>query len=113
MGLNFSPSHPDGSIVKTQSEHRLERGIEMGEAVTKAGIDDAWENAQRISGGGRVTRAHFAQYIVKIGKEKRLIMYLNVFIERKTGYVPAKWCTIQDSIDAIHAAGNCGISASV
>lgn len=70
-------------LLKAQSERRFERGIEMGRRLQKAGIDDAWENAQHISGGGQVTRAHFAQYIVKIGKEKPLITYLSVIYQKE------------------------------
>ncbi len=113
VGLNFSPSHPAMvELLEEQSERRFERGIEMGRRLQKAGINDAWENAQRISGGGQVTRAHFAQYIVQIGKEKTINNVFKRYLSKgKTGYVPAKWCTIQASIDAIHAAGGVAVLA--
>lgn len=113
VGLNFSTAHPAiVQLLQEQSERRLARGIEMGHRLQKAGIDKAWENAQQISGGGQVTRAHFAQYIVKIGKEKTINNVFKRYLSKgKTGYVPAKWCTIQDSIDAIHAAGGIAVLA--
>ncbi|WP_265693100.1 RNase RNM [Providencia rustigianii] len=113
VGLNFSPSHTAmASLLNVQSQRRLERGIEMGRRLQKAGIEDAWENAQALSGGGQVTRAHFAQYIVKIGKEKTINNVFKRYLSKgKTGYVPAQWCSIQDSIDAIHAAGGVAVLA--
>lgn len=113
VGLNFSSSHPAMvQLLQKQSECRLERGIEMGRRLQKAGIEEAWENAQNLSGGGQVTRAHFAQYIVKIGKEKTINNVFKRYLSKgKIGYVPATWCSIQESIDAIHAAGGVAVLA--
>lgn len=113
VGLNFSSSHPAMvQLLQKQSERRLERGIEMGRRLQKAGIEEAWENAQNLSGGGQVTRAHFAQYIVKIGKEKTINNVFKRYLSKgKIGYVPATWCSIQESIDAIHAAGGVAVLA--
>ncbi len=113
VGLNFSTEHPAMiKLLEEQSARRLERGIEIGRRLQKAGIDDAWENARNISAGGQVTRAHFAQYIVKIGKEKTINNVFKRYLSKgKTGYVPAKWCSIHESIEAIHAAGGVAVLA--
>lgn len=113
VGLNFSTEHPAMvALLAEQSARREERGIEIGRRLQKAGIDDAWENAQSLSGGGQVTRAHFAQYIVKIGKEKTINNVFKRYLSKsKTGYVPAKWCSIEASIEAIHAAGGIAVLA--
>ncbi|HHR5899323.1 TPA: RNase RNM [Providencia alcalifaciens] len=113
VGLNFSPSEPAmATLLEQQSQRRLERGIEMGRRLQKAGIDDAWENAQALSGGGQVTRAHFAQYIVKTGKEKTINNVFKRYLAKgKTGYVPAQWCSIQEAVDAIHRAGGVAVLA--
>lgn len=113
VGLNFSPfAPPMAELLNAQSQRRLERGVEIGRRLQKAGIEDAWENAVALSGGGQVTRAHFAQYIVKIGKEKNISNVFKRYLSKgKTGYTPAQWCSIQDSIDAIHAAGGVAVLA--
>ncbi|EKT63719.1 RNase RNM [Providencia burhodogranariea] len=113
VGLNFSPSaNSMVQLLAQQSELRLERGIEIGRRLQKAGIPDAWENASQISGGGQVTRAHFAQYLLKIGKEKNINNVFKRYLAKgKTGYVPAKWCTIDEAIEAIHLAGGIAVLA--
>lgn len=113
VGLNFSPSAASMvQLLEQQSELRLERGIEIGRRLQKAGIPDAWENASQISGGGQVTRAHFAQYLLKIGKEKSINNVFKRYLAKgKIGYVPAKWCTIDEAIDAIHRAGGIAVLA--
>lgn len=113
VGLNFSPSAtPMVQLLKQQSELRLDRGIEIGRRLDKAGIPEAWENASKISAGGQVTRAHFAQYLVKIGKEKHISNVFKRYLAKgKTGYVPAKWCSIDEAVAAIHGAGGVAVLA--
>lgn len=113
VGLNFSTASPAMvQLLEKQSALRLERGIEMGRRLEKVGIPNAWENASQISGGGQVTRAHFAQYLVKIGKEKNINNVFKRYLSKgKMGYVPAKWCTIEDAVDAIHRSGGIAVLA--
>lgn len=113
VGLNFTSEHPAMvALLTEQSARREARGIEIGRRLQKAGIEDAWENAQSISGGGQVTRAHFAQYIMKIGKEKTINNVFKRYLSKgKIGYVPATWCSIEASIAAIHAAGGVAVLA--
>lgn len=113
VGLNFSVSaNSMKNLLSEQSARRLERGQEIGRRLQKAGIDDAWEHAVKLSGGGQVTRAHFAQHLVQIGKEKNINKVFKRYLSKgKTGYAPAQWCSIQDSIEAIHAAGGIAVLA--
>ncbi|MEQ4619734.1 PHP domain-containing protein [Providencia vermicola] len=113
VGLNFSPTAPSMvQLLKQQSQLRLERGIEMGRRLQKEGIPDAWENALQIATGGQVTRAHFAQYLVKIGKEKNINNVFKRYLSKgKIGYVPAKWCSIDDAVNAIHQSGGVAVLA--
>ncbi|MCW2254588.1 putative metal-dependent phosphoesterase TrpH [Providencia alcalifaciens] len=113
VGLNFSPSAAAMvQLLEQQSKLRLERGIEIGRRLQKAGIPDAWKNASEISAGGQVTRAHFAQYLLKISKEKTINNVFKRYLAKgKTGYVSAKWCTIDEAVDAIHRAGGIAVLA--
>ncbi|EKT56217.1 RNase RNM [Providencia sneebia] len=113
VGLNFSLSADSMvELLEQQSALRLERAIEIGRRLHKAGIPEAWENATQISGGGQVTRAHFAQYLIKIGKEKTINNVFKRYLAKgKIGYVPAKWCTIDDAVKAIHNAGGVAVLA--
>lgn len=113
VGLNFSTSNDSMvQLLREQSQRRLERGIEIGRRLQKVGIEDAWECAFALSGGGQVTRAHFAQYIVKSGKEKNISHVFKRYLSKgKPGYVPAQWCSIQEAVNAIHAAGGVAVLA--
>lgn len=78
VGLNFSPSHPAMETLLTQqSQRRLERGIEIGRRLQKAGIEDAWENAQAMSGGGQLLAPILRSILSKLAKRKPSIMCLS------------------------------------
>ncbi|AXO17413.1 TPA: PHP domain-containing protein [Providencia stuartii] len=113
VGLNFSPTASAMvELLERQSVLRVERGKEIGRRLQKAGIADAWENALEIAQGGQVTRAHFAQYLVKTGKEKTISNVFKRYLSKgKTGYVSAKWCTIDEAVKVIQQAGGVAVLA--
>ncbi|MEG7503109.1 PHP domain-containing protein [Providencia stuartii] len=113
VGLNFSATASAMvDLLERQSVLRVERGKEIGRRLQKAGIADAWENALEIAQGGQVTRAHFAQYLVKTGKEKTISNVFKRYLSKgKTGYVPAKWCTIDEAVKVIQQAGGVAVLA--
>ena len=112
-GLNFDPNAQCMvDLLARQSALRRARAEEIGHRLAKSGIPDAWENAQKLALGGQVTRAHFAQYLVAIGKERDIArVFKRYLVKGKTGYVPPMWCSIEESIKVIQQAGGVAVLA--
>ncbi|WJW80609.1 PHP domain-containing protein [Moellerella wisconsensis] len=113
VGLNFDLNSPAiCQLLELQSTRRYQRGEEIGQRLAKSGIENCWENAQRLAQGGQVTRAHFAKYLIEIGKEKTINKVFKRYLAKgKTGYVPPTWCSIEEAIAAIHQAGGVAVLA--
>ncbi|MBU9819504.1 PHP domain-containing protein [Rahnella sp. BCC 1045] len=113
VGLGIDPEHPAMvSLLKSQAELRQQRAQEMGRRLAKARIEGAWEGALRLAQGGAVTRAHFARYLVEFGAADNIAQVFKKYLAKgKTGYVPPQWCTIEQSIEAIHQSGGQAVVA--
>lgn len=113
VGLGIDPQHPAMvSLLKSQAELRQQRAQEMGNRLAKARIDGAWEGALRLAQGGAVTRAHFARFLVEFGAADNIAQVFKKYLAKgKTGYVPPQWCTIEQSIGAIHQSGGQAVVA--
>ena len=113
VGLGIDAEHPAMvGLLASQAALRVERAQEMGRRLEKARIEGAWEGALRLAQGGAVTRAHFARYLVEIGKADNIAQVFKKYLAKgKTGYVPPHWCTIEQAIDAIHQSGGQAVVA--
>jgi len=113
VGLGIDPQHPAmQTLLASQTALRVERAQEMGRRLEKALITGAWEGALRLAQGGAVTRAHFARYLVEIGKCDNIAQVFKKYLAKgKTGYVPPHWCTIEQAADAIHRSGGQAVVA--
>jgi len=113
VGLGIDPSHPAMvDLLALQTSLRIERAQEMGRRLEKARIEGAWEGALRLAQNGAVTRAHFARYLVEIGKCDTIAQVFKKYLAKgKTGYVPPHWCTIEQAIAAIHQSGGQAVVA--
>lgn len=113
VGLRIDPAHPAiKTLLASQAALRIERAQEIGRRLEKAQVQGALEGAMRLAQGGAVTRAHFARYLVEIGKCGNITQVFNKYLAKgKTGYVPPHWCTIEQAIEAIHYSGGQAVVA--
>lgn len=95
-----------------QIEKRHVRAKLIGERLERAGIVEAYENAKRIAGGAAISRAHYAKYLIELGKAKNFAGVFKKYMSRgKTGYVPSVWVEMKDAIEWIHQAGGVAVLA--
>ncbi|QAV24530.1 RNase RNM [Proteus hauseri] len=113
VGLNIDIGHDViKSCLASQSQCREERAKMIGERLAKAGIPNAWEGAKALAQGGQVTRGHFARFLVNAGHVDSVNKVFKRYLAKgKTGYVPPQWCSIDDAVTAIHAAGGVAVLA--
>lgn len=112
VGLNFDEKfQPMLDFLKKQQALRQQRAEQIGERLANAGIPNAFENAQKYT-AGEVTRAHYARYLIDIGKAKDMKQafkrYLGV---GKAGYVKTQWCEMADAVAIIRQAGGVAVFA--
>ncbi|AML58405.1 metal-dependent phosphoesterase (PHP family) [Serratia rubidaea] len=113
VGLGIEPAHPAMvQLLAEQIARRQQRAQEIGVRLAKARIDGAFEGAQRLADGGAVTRGHFARYLVEVGAADNIGQVFKKYLAKgKTGYVPPRWCTIEQAIDVIHQSGGQAVVA--
>jgi len=113
VGLNINPDNKD---MIDASHHlkqlREERAIKIGEKLSKAGIDGAYENTKQIAGNGTVTRQHFAQFLIAYGHAKNQTeVFKRFLVKNKPGYVSVNWPSLVETINRIDAAGGVAVIA--
>ncbi|MBT0722415.1 RNase RNM [Rosenbergiella collisarenosi] len=113
VGLGFDPHHPAmKELLHQQFQRREDRAVMIAERLAKAGIADTLAGAREEAGDGQITRAHFARYLIRLGKADTMAQVFKNYLARgKTGYVPAQWCSIPAAIEAIHLAGGAAVVA--
>lgn len=107
VGLKFDYKHQSIiNLLYQQQQSRIIRAKEIANKLEKKGIPNAFDGAKHFAGDGQITRAHFARYLVRLGKAKTQAQIFNYFLTKgKIGYVPPMWCDIAQAIDTIHSAG--------
>lgn len=113
VGLGFDPKHSAiESLLAQQHLKRQQRATMIGERLAKVGIANALDGARYHAGAGIITRAHFARYIIEIGRAETIHQVFKYYLARgKTGYVPPQWCGIEEAVSAIHQAGGRAVIA--
>ncbi|WP_241622794.1 RNase RNM [Rosenbergiella australiborealis] len=113
VGLGFDPRHPAMvTLLQEQVQRRDARAEMIAERLAKAGIDGALIGAKEEAGDGQITRAHFARYLIRLGKAETMAQVFKNYLARgKTGYVPAQWCSILAAVQVIHQAGGIAVVA--
>ncbi|TCP92220.1 hypothetical protein EDC44_12420 [Cricetibacter osteomyelitidis] len=112
VGLSFDENSPEmRALLANQAELRQQRAVEIGRKLEKANVPNAYEGAKSLA-NGEVTRAHYARYLVQIGKvsseQQAFKRYLS---QGKPCYVKSQWCDIPTAIQTIHAAGGIAVLA--
>lgn len=112
VGLGFDEHHPKMvSLLATQAELRLQRAVEIGRKLEKIGVNNAFLETQKLA-NGEVTRAHYARYLVQIGKVANENQAFKKYLSQgKSAYVKAQWVDIPTAIDVIHQAGGVAVLA--
>jgi hypothetical protein len=91
---------------------RQGRGEEMALRLAKAGVENALEGAQAYSNGKILSRTHFAQFLYKSGRVKSLQGAFDRFLGTgKPAYVSCEWCTLEEAVGWITAAGGVAVIA--
>lgn len=112
VGLNFDKTNQQiNALLAKQAELRQQRAIDIAKKLEKAGIENAFEGAKSLA-NGEVTRAHYARYLVQIGRVKDENQAFKKYLAQgKSAYVKAEWIDIETAIKAIHQAGGLAVLA--
>lgn len=112
VGLGFDKTHPKiTALLTSQAQMRYQRALEIGEKLAKIGVENAFEGAKALA-SGEVTRAHYARYLVQIGKVSNDNQAFKRYLSQgKSCYVKAEWCDIPEAIEVIHQAGGVAVLA--
>lgn len=112
VGLGFDETSPElVALLYKQAETRYHRAIEIGEKLEKVGVPNAFEGAKNLA-DGEVTRAHYARYLVQIGKVSNETQAFKKYLAQgKSCYVKSAWVDIPTAIQTIHQAGGVAVLA--
>ncbi|UPQ88988.1 RNase RNM [Vibrio sinaloensis] len=113
VGLNVDPdSAALQQLIEQQKQHRVSRAELIAHRLQKATREGVLDEVKQIAGEAPITRAHFAKWLVDNGYAKTMQQVFKKYLTRNNpGYVPPTWCSIDDAIDAIHAAGGQAVLA--
>lgn len=113
VGLNIDPDNQAlQSLITSQQLFRENRAIEMGEKLEKCGFSGVYEKAKLLAGEGSITRAHFAKVLYQQGDVATMQKAFDKYIGKgKRAYVKPQWCSIQEAVKVIEAAGGTSVMA--
>lgn len=112
VGLNFDKTHLKmTALLSEQAELRHNRALEISEKLAKVGVENAFSGAKSLA-SGEVTRAHYARYLVQIGKVTNDNQAFKKYLAQgKSCYVKSEWCDIPTAIEVIQQAGGIAVLA--
>lgn len=112
VGLGFDAnSEAMQTLLKKQAQIREMRALKIAEKLTKCGIPDPYVGAKALT-DGEITRAHYARYLVQLGKVKNETQAFKRYLgQNKPAYVAADWVDLQMANDVIHQAGGLAVCA--
>ncbi|KXL52650.1 error-prone DNA polymerase [Anaerotignum neopropionicum] len=113
VGLGFDPKAPIWiDQMKIIQQNRRTRNIKMAAQLTQIGLPITIEEVFQNGGGEIITRAHFANVLLKKGyvytRDDAFSKYLS---QGRPGYVPRILPTPKECIETIHLAGGISILA--
>ncbi|OOF69592.1 RNase RNM [Rodentibacter caecimuris] len=113
VGLGFELSHPKMlELLMTQAALRDSRAQEIGNKLIKIGVENAYAEAKKLAKNGEVTRAHYARYLVQIGKVSNEGQAFKRYLgQGKFAYIKPQWADIPTAINIIHQAGGIAVLA--
>ena len=107
VGLGVDPGNQALQAgLHSLREFRDWRAKEIGRRLEKSGIDDAYQDALKLSNGILVSRTHFARMLVERGiVEDERKVFKRYLVKGKPGYVAGDWASLEAALGWIHAAG--------
>ena len=113
VGLHVDPGNRQlCSGLRTLQSFRQWRAKEIGRRLGKYGISNTYSAASSLSGGGILSRTHFARVLVQEGYGDSLQKIFKRFlVPNKPGYVPGKWASLEEAVTWIGAAGGQAVIA--
>ncbi len=115
IALHIDPQHPLlVAGLAEQAQARGKRGQLIAQKLAYLGIEDCWPAVLALAGGdeNRVGRAHFAQYLVNIGRvntqQRAFDKYLGA---GKPASVAMPWTDMLTALSWIKAAGGIAVLA--
>lgn len=114
VGLGFDPE--DASLMQGLADvrgGRDRRALKMADSLAAIGIRGAYEGAMRYVGNpALVSRSHFARWLVEKRYARDVANVFEHFLRRgKPGYAPHQWCSLEQAVGWIHAAGGVAVVA--
>jgi predicted metal-dependent phosphoesterase TrpH len=114
VGLQIDLSCPEliDGLAETRSG-RARRARDIGDALAKIGIEDAYRGALRYVGNpDLISRTHFARWLVDQGHCATISDVFSKYLsEGRPGYVGHRWANLSDAISWIRAAGGIAVMA--
>jgi predicted metal-dependent phosphoesterase TrpH len=93
-------------------EYRDWRAVEIGRRLDKAGIQGAYDGADKYRNGRIFSRTHFARFLVDSGYSKSIRdVFKHYLVPNKPGHVPGKWASLEDCVSWIKGAGGLAVIA--
>ncbi len=113
VGLNIDTNHAAlKTLIVQQQQRREDRATAMGEKLAKCGFNDVHADAKALAGQGSITRAHFARVLLHRGVVSKMQAAFDKYIGKgQRAYVNPNWCSIDDAVATIHAAGGVAVMA--
>jgi predicted metal-dependent phosphoesterase TrpH len=113
VGLNIDTANEALlQLIERQQARRVERSELIAYRLSKHLDVDPLPEVKLIAGDAPITRSHFAKWLVEHGHAKTMQQVFKKFLTRdKPGYVPPIWCSIQEAVEVIHAAGGMAVLA--
>jgi len=107
---------PENAVLKTGLARlqtvRDTRGAEIGKRLEAKGIAGAQAGAAKLAGPARLTRTHYARFLLEAGHVKELQQAYRRYLGRgKPGHVSVEWASLEETLDWIHAAGGRAVLA--
>lgn len=104
VGLNIDPSNDNLlELIKFQKTKRDERATLISRKLNELGISF---DISEFIGNKSVTRAHLAKKIIELGYAKDNKQAFKKYLGKGgKAYIKPNWCSMQNAIDVIHAAG--------
>ncbi|WP_249962530.1 PHP domain-containing protein [Histophilus somni] len=112
VGLGFDEnSKKMTALLNEQAKIRLQRAVEIGKKLEHLGVANAFAETQKLT-DGEVTRAHYARYLVQIGKVINISQAFKKYLAQgKSAYVKTQWVDIPNAIEIIHQANGIAVLA--
>ena len=114
LGLDLSlDSEPLCRRVESQQQARVKRAQEIGRRLDKAaGLANSYERTCELADSHAPGRPWFARYLEQTGRVRNARHAFNRFLKQgQSAFVATPWCTMEEAIADIHAAGGQAVVA--